>query len=120
QVKGTLMPIGGNEDKGEVNENEGVDFINEGILAHVVRESGGNKSKIIVIPTASSIPLVVGQNYLDAFSKLGCDDVTVLNLRLPEHCESKENIELLKQSDCVMFSGGDQSKISKIIGDTPF
>src|SRR5690606_7884217 len=74
----------------------------------------------IVIPTASSIPLVVGQNYLDAFSKLGCDDVTVLNLRLPEHCESKENIELLKQSDCVMFSGGDQSKISKIIGDTPF
>ena len=55
-IKGTLIPIGGNEDKGAgENENYSVDFIEEGILSHVVRECGGRKALIVVIPTASSI-----------------------------------------------------------------
>ena len=37
--KGTLIPIGGNEDKG-VSE-EITEFVKDGILSHVVKESGG-------------------------------------------------------------------------------
>ena len=70
KIKGTLIPVGGNEDKGS-HENLGIDFITEGILFHIVRQCGGVKSKILVIPTASSIPVEVGQNYLDAFKMLG-------------------------------------------------
>lgn len=117
QVKGTLIPIGGNEDKGE-DEYHGIDFIEDGILSHVVRESGGTKAKIVVIPTASSIPEEVGQNYLDAFHKLGCLDVTVLNIKKRSQCEKPETIKLIKECNCVMFSGGDQSRISSIIGDS--
>ena len=118
-VKGTLIPIGGNEDKGdEVNEMYTMEFIDEGILFHVVKEAGGVDSKIVVIPTASSIPVEVGENYLDAFSKLGCTNVTVLDIRSQEDSEKQESIDLIKSCDCVMFSGGDQSKITDRIGNT--
>jgi len=118
EIKGTLIPIGGNEDKGEA-EITGLDFIEEGILSHVVRESGGVNAKIIVIPTASSVPDKVGENYLTAFEKLGCSNVTVLNIRKQPQCQDNEILIEMEKSNCVMFSGGDQSKISSIIGGTP-
>ena len=40
KIAGTLIPIGGNEDKGS-HENDGIDFITEGILSHIVRQCGG-------------------------------------------------------------------------------
>jgi hypothetical protein len=44
QAKGILIPVGGNEDKGhEENEMYTLEFIQEGILFHVVREAGGGK-----------------------------------------------------------------------------
>jgi len=117
QVKGTLIPIGGNEDKGE-NENAGFDFIEEGILSHVVRESGGADAKIIIVPTASSIPEKVGENYLTAFEKLGCTNLTVANITEPEQCDDTKLLEDFSSADCVMFSGGNQFRIREIIGET--
>ncbi len=117
QVKGTLIPIGGNEDKG-TNEYTGLDFIEEGILSHVVRESGGVSAKIIVVPTASSIPKKVGRNYLSAFEKLGCDNVSVMDIGNREQCDQQDLLDDFSSADCVMFSGGDQSRISSIIGET--
>lgn len=114
---GTLIPIGGNEDKG-TSEYSGLDFIQEGILAHVVIESGGIHAKIMIIPTASSIPKKVGPNYIEAFSKLGCTDLTVLYLSKPSQCNDPKMLEEFAKADCVMFSGGDQSKISSVIGGT--
>lgn len=116
--KGTLIPIGGNEDKGEVNEDEGLDYIEEGILSYVVKESGGPEANIIVIPVASSIPVQVGENYIEAFAKLGCTKVNVLNLTAREHCDKQENLDLMAKANCVMFSGGNQSRITEIIGNT--
>lgn len=118
-IKGTLIPVGGNEDKGfEDDEIHRLDYIEEGILSHVVREAGGTDAKIIVIPTASSIPVEVGENYLKAFDTLGCKNVTVLNIKSKKDSESSDAINLVKSADCIMFSGGDQSKISKYIGGT--
>ena len=118
-VKGTLIPIGGNEDKGDgLTENYSLDFIEQGILSHVVRACGGPDSLIVVIPTASSIPDEVGANYLDAFGKLGCTNVQVLDIRKKEESESQHAIDLVSTAHCIMFSGGDQSKISKKIGGT--
>jgi len=116
-AKGTLIPIGGNENKGE-NELQGLDFIEDGILSVVVKESGGVDAKIVVIPTASSIPEVVGENYLEAFNKLECSDINILDIRDRKQCELEENVTLISEADCVMFSGGNQSKISTIIGGT--
>lgn len=118
-IKGTLIPIGGNEDKGfEDDEIHRLDYIEEGILSHVVQQAGGINVKIVVIPTASSIPKEVGENYLKAFETLGCKDVTVLDIRSRKDATSSNTLKQVKASQCVMFSGGDQSKISKFIGET--
>ena len=120
KIKGTLIPIGGNEDKGiEADEIYTLEFIVEGILAHVVKEAGGVDAKIVIIPTASSIPVEVGKNYVTAFSTLGCKNVDVLDIRSKEDSETERAIALIKNANCVMFSGGDQSKITdKISGTT--
>ena len=119
EVKGILIPIGGNEDKGtETSESYHLEFIEEGILSRVVKESGGTDAVIIIIPTASSIPDEVGKNYLDTFGKLGCKNLHVMDIRKREESEYPDNIELIRKADCIMFSGGNQSKITKMIGGT--
>lgn len=118
-AKGTLIPIGGNEDKGiEENEIYHLEFIEEGILSRVVKESGGIEANIVIVPTASSIPDEVGQNYLEAFGKLGCTNLHIMDIRKREHSENPTNIDLIKNADCVMFSGGNQSNITRKIGNT--
>jgi cyanophycinase len=118
-IKGTLIPIGGNEDKGiETHEAYHLEFIEEGILSRVVRESGGSEALIVVIPTASRIPKEVSNNYIDAFGKLGCRNVQVADIRDRRESEDPKNIDLIRKADCIMFSGGNQANITKKIGDT--
>ena len=119
--KGTLIPIGGNEDKG-ITQDEiySLDFIEEGILAHVVKESGGKDAHVVVIPTASSIPVEVGENYIKAFSTLGCKHIDVLDIRTQKDANSERAISLISKANCVMFSGGNQSKITEKIGGLKF
>lgn len=119
-VKGILIPIGGNEDKGTDKNHEAyhLEFIEEGILARVVKESGGKDAIIVVIPTASRIPKEVGENYRQAFGKLGCHNVHVMDIRKREESEYETHIDLINSADCIMFSGGNQSNITEKIGQT--
>jgi cyanophycinase len=118
-VKGTLIPIGGNEDKGaETNEMQTLEFIDEGILFNIVKEAGGIDAEILIIPTASSIPEEVGENYIEAFGKLGCTNLFVMDIRARKDSDNEDYIERMKTADCVMFSGGDQSQITSKIGGT--
>lgn len=119
QIKGTLIPIGGNEDKGiQADETKTLDFIEEGILSHVVHEAGGIEAKIVIIPTASSIPIEVGENYIAAFKKLGCTDINILHILEQNDSEKPEAIALIKKADCIMFSGGNQSRITERVANS--
>jgi cyanophycinase len=120
QMRGILIPIGGNENKGnEEDEMYRLGFIDDGILYHVVKEAGGIKATIVIIPTASSIPIEVGNNYIEAFTTLGCENISVLDIRSKEDSEKQSSIDLIRNADCVMFSGGNQSNITnKIVGTT--
>jgi len=120
-IRGTLIPIGGNEDKGfHKAVRFRLDYISQGILSRVVLESGGKDSKILVITTASGVPEIVGKNYIDAFNLLGCYNIDTLFINSKEEADFKENLELLKNADCIMFSGGNQSKITTYIKNTQF
>ncbi|MGK0386406.1 MAG: cyanophycinase [Patiriisocius sp.] len=119
KAKGILIPIGGNEDKGiEENEIYNLEYIEDGILSRVVREAGGINAEILIIPTASSIPEEVGENYIQAFGKLGCTNLFVMDIREREDSDIPDYITRMKTAACVMFSGGDQSKITGKIGGT--
>ena len=117
-ARGVLIPIGGNEDKGGEDEMHTLEFIDEGILSIVVEEAGGIDAKIVLVPTASSIPDEVCATYKEAFDKLGCTNVHFLDIREAEDCTKDSALELVRTANCVMFSGGDQSKITKLIKDT--
>lgn len=120
-INGILIPIGGNEDKGYHREDRfGLDFISEGILSRVVAESGGKEAKILVITSASSVPDEVALNYMDAFTTLGCSNVKTLYVDSREMADSDEVIGLLRWCDCLMYSGGNQSKITEFMKDTQF
>ena len=119
-AQGILIPIGGNEDKGNGNgrdEAHRLDFVGEGILSHVVKQAGGLDAKIVVIPAASSIPEEIAENYLSAFKVLGCTNIHILQILDRNDAEERSAYELVKSSNCVLFTGGDQSKIfDKMVG----
>jgi cyanophycinase len=119
--KGTLIAIGGNEDKGfGTDESYSLDFIEEGILSHVVSRAGGNDAVIKVITSASSIPEEVGIGYEKAFKKLSCTNVEMLHIKTKKQANHPETLQKLLSADAVLFSGGDQRVLSKIYRKSEF
>jgi len=121
---GHLVAVGGAEDKGTDLEKGIVDrnrhnFFELGILKSIVSLMGSNPC-VEVITTASSIPDEVADKYKEAFEKLGCMKVGHLRIRNREDATMPGNIERMKACDCIMFSGGNQLRLSSIFGGTPF
>jgi len=124
-AKGKLLAIGGAEDKGTDLETGNIqrnnlNFFELGILRRIVEETGGPATRIEVITTASMIPIEVGDNYLNAFGKIGCTDIGVMNIRNRGDVSNEEYIERIKKCDAVMFSGGNQLRLTSIFGGTQF
>ena len=124
-AKGKLLAIGGAEDKGtdletgEIQRNN-LNFFELGILRRIVEETGGPATRIEVITTASMIPIEVGDNYLNAFGKIGCTDIGVMNIRNRADVSNQEYLERIRNCDAVMFSGGNQMRLTSIFGGTTF
>lgn len=124
-AKGKLLAIGGAEDKGtdlEVGDiqRNNLNFFELGILRRIVEETGGNDTRIEVVTTASMIPHEVGDNYLNAFGKVGCTDVGVMNIRNRTDTSNPDFLERIRVCDAVMFSGGNQMRLTSTFGGTTF
>lgn len=125
EPKGKLIAIGGSEDKGtdlekgEIHRNN-LNFFELGILRRVVEEAGGPAARIEVITTASMIPNEVGNNYLDAFGKIGCTNIGLMHIRNRQDTTNKEYMDRIRSCDAVMFSGGNQLRLSVTDGGTEF
>ena len=121
--KGKLFAIGGAEDKG-VDPEKGemvkinLNFFELGILRRIVEEAGGCSIRMEVITTASMIPNEVGENYLYAFKKIGCTNVGLLPIRNRDEAMKEEYVERIKNCDAVMFTGGNQLRLTAIFGGT--
>jgi len=123
--KGKLIAIGGAEDKGSDQEigqhhRSNHNFFELGILRRIVEESGGIHARIEVITTASTIPFEVGDNYMDAFGIIGCVNVGTMHIRNRADAQEPEFLQRLKDCTTIMFSGGNQLRLSTIFGGTGF
>lgn len=124
-AKGKLIAIGGAEDKGtdletgKIQRNN-LNFFELGILSRIVEEAGGPMCRIEVITTASMIPYEVGDNYLNAFGKIGCTNIGVMHIRNRADAANPEFLERITSCDVVMFSGGNQLRLSSTFGGTVF
>ena len=124
--KGKLIIIGGSVDKGSFSNHpedlpKHLKFFEKGILRRISNESiKGDKSRIEIITTASSIPQEVGEEYQKAFKQLNILNTDVLDVRSREEANSAHVIERLRNADVVMFTGGDQLRLTSIFGGTNF
>lgn len=125
EAAGKLIAIGGAEDKGtdlekgEIQRNN-LNFFELGILRRIAQEAGGLHANIEVVTTASTIPIEVGENYLDAFAKIGCSNVNVMHIRNREDANNPNYLQRINECDCVMFSGGNQLRLTAVFGGTTF
>lgn len=118
--RGTLIVIGGNEKKEftKIDEKFHIDF-GEGVILHdILKHAGGPQSRIEIIVSASAIPDIVGQRYMETFNYLGVENVGILDIRDRETVESPKILKRIETADVVLFSGGNQSKISHIFRAT--
>jgi cyanophycinase len=121
---GHLVAVGGAEDKGTdlekgIVQRNRLNFFELGILKSIVNLIN-EEPRVEVITTASSIPDEVAENYISAFQMLGCSTVGHMRIRNREDVAIPEYIERLKASNCIMFSGGNQLRLSSIFGGTEF
>lgn len=124
--KGKLIVIGGAEDKGvavqhgESFHNNNLNFIELGILRRIVEEAGGPAARIEVITTASMIPHEVGNNYMDAFGKIGCTNIGIMHIRNREDTMKAQYLDAIQKANCVLFSGGNQLRLTSVFGGKEF
>jgi cyanophycinase len=127
-IKGKLVVIGGAVDKGSFTEQEfdanvekNLNFFEKGILRRIIDESAlHDLSRIEIITTASKIPKTVGPEYKRAFEFLGCKNVDVLHIENREIANADDTIARLSAANIVMFTGGDQLRLTSILGGTKF
>ena len=126
--KGYLVSVGGAEDKGTdleigIIERNRLSFFELGILSNIIqliKKTDDDQPLIEVLTTASSIPDEVFDNYKDAFNKLGCNKVGHLRIRAREDAAHADYLQRIKQCNCIMISGGNQLRLSSILGGTEF
>lgn len=104
---GILMPIGGAEDK----------LDDKVILSEFVRLSGGEDARIAIVPTASSIE-TAGLRYKALFLGLGAKSSEVVYIGSREDANESENLDLVANATGVFLTGGNQMRLSSIIGGT--
>jgi cyanophycinase len=105
---GNLLFIGGAEDK--KNECK--------ILKYFFREAGERDSRICVITAASGSAEQAGKVYENLFRGFGCSDIEILNIYTRDNANSKENVDKIIRSSGIFFTGGDQLRITAMLGGT--
>ena len=106
--RGWIVPIGGGEEK----------LNNPRILKRFLDLCGGRDANLLVIPTASQLA-DTGSRYEDIFSELGAGRVESMDFDTRRDCHEPNRLERIAEATGIFFTGGNQLRLSTIIGGTP-
>ena len=109
-IGGHLLVIGGAEDK--YNERR--------ILKKFLSLAGGEEAEILIIPVASDYPEFASDVYTKAFMQLGVKNPRVLQATSREDIFNADADELLDGITGVIMTGGDQMRLTSLMGGTEF
>jgi cyanophycinase len=101
------LAIGGAEDK----------FRDRVILSRFVEMAGGPSARIVILPTASSLP-GAGQLYETVFTELGAESATILTIDTRDDADDDGLVELVQDSTGIFLTGGNQVRIAAMLGGT--
>ncbi len=107
---GTLMPIGGAEDR----------HTQQTILKHFVQLCGGANAHIAVIPSASRISKEIATEYEAIFLRLGVNQIQTIDIVNRHQANEWEVANRLNAVTGIFFTGGDQVRLLSLIGNTRF
>jgi cyanophycinase len=106
--RGYIVAVGGAEDKMGPAE----------ILRRFVEVSGGKHARIVIIPTASRLP-DTGKRYEKLFKGIGVEEARAISFADRADATRDEWLKMLDTASGVFFTGGNQLRISTILGGTP-
>lgn len=109
KIKGDLIIIGGAEDKEGDKE----------ILKKVCSSINKEKDVILIATIATEYPNEALDKYTKVFNGLGVVNIKGLNIKERSDSLNKENIKIIEQASLIFFTGGDQLRITSLIGGTP-
>jgi len=107
QPRGYVIPIGGAEAKRK----------DPVILKRFVELCGGKDARILVIPTASLLD-ETGPIYQELFEDMGARSVCI-PIEDRDHCYQDDILEALEKATGIFITGGNQLRLSTILGGTP-
>ena len=107
RTKGRLLIIGGREDKAD----------GKLILRELARLTGSGK--LVVATIASEQPGSAWEQYEEAMRGLGVRHLYHLKIESRSDAESPRAMGVLEGATAVLFTGGDQLRLTTLIGDTP-
>lgn len=105
-VCGHIVAIGGAEDRSS----------ELAILKRVFELAPEDNHEVAVIATASSIPEQVLPSYEAAFERLGATQVHALDIQDRQQAADADNALLIKRSGVIFFTGGDQLRLTTVLG----
>lgn len=105
--RGYIVPIGGAEEK----------LKKPLILQKFASLCGGRDARLAIIPTASKLK-GAGQHYIDIFRDIGVDQSVLLPIEERADSERDDYLRELKQASGIFITGGNQVRLSTIMGGT--
>lgn len=120
---GTLVVIGGKENKGEDapdNKKKPADFIKLQVLGAFKDATHKREPVIEVVTTASGEGPESFQDYQKVFEKIGIKNIGHIHHNSREEVLLDPMLERLQNADGIFFSGGDQLKLTGFYGGTEF
>ncbi|MHA1991378.1 MAG: cyanophycinase [Candidatus Hodarchaeales archaeon] len=93
---------------------------NEPVFARFIELAGGSDSRIGVIPTASNEMEETIEIYKNGFKSMGIRDVIPINITNRKESNKKEFVNILKDLHAVFMTGGDQLRLTSILGGSIF
>lgn len=105
---GQVLVIGGHEDHDGRRK----------ILRTFVRTALHAQARVVVLTTASGVPDETGEEYREEFRSLGVEDCTVHHFADREAANHSDAAEALSEATGIFFTGGDQLRITAVLGGT--
>ncbi|HEV7331191.1 MAG TPA: cyanophycinase [Flavisolibacter sp.] len=121
--EGTLMLIGGKENKGEdkpENKEKPSDFVKLQVLETFKKLTHKKDPYVEVVTTASSDGSEMFQKYKGVFEKIGITQLGHIHHTIRKDVLTDNLDERIGKADAVFFTGGNQLKLTALYGGTPF
>ncbi|NLK94324.1 MAG: cyanophycinase [Clostridiales bacterium] len=109
KLSGNLIIIGGAEDKEGKKE----------ILKKVCNCINKLTDILLVATIATEYPKEMASKYKKAFGELGVKNIKILDISKREEAFIDENKLIIEEASLIFFTGGDQLRITSLIGGTP-